>query len=65
MQQVAKWRQQGIPSLPSSIGRERAINVFLRADIPEVKAAMQNRAGAELTESVEVFAALRRWKDDF
>lgn len=65
MQQVAKWRQQGIPSLPSSISREQAINVFLRADISEVKAAMQSREGAELKESVEVFAALRRWKDDF
>lgn len=65
LQKVAKLRQQGIPTLPSSIGLEKAINVFLRPHLDGVKAAVQAHAGAELNENIEVFAALRRWKDDF
>lgn len=65
LQEVAKLRQQGIPSLPSSIAREKAINVFLRAHLPEVKAKVQAHLGAELNEDISVFAALRRWKDTF
>ncbi|MBO1519820.1 hydroxyacylglutathione hydrolase [Oceanisphaera sp. DM8] len=65
IQSVAKCRQQGIPTLPSSIGLEKAINVFLRSDLANVKASIQAHAGAPLTESTQVFAALRRWKDDF
>ena len=65
LQKVAKLRQLGIPTLPSSIGLEKAINVFLRPHLDGVKAAVQAHAGAELNENIEVFAALRRWKDDF
>ncbi|PSJ46218.1 hydroxyacylglutathione hydrolase [Zobellella endophytica] len=65
MQKVAKLRQQGIPTLPSSIALEKAVNVFLRARIPGVRAAAQHHTMQELNEDYQVFAALRRWKDDF
>ncbi|OIN07671.1 hydroxyacylglutathione hydrolase [Oceanisphaera psychrotolerans] len=65
LQNVAKLRQQGVPTLPSSIGLEKAVNVFLRAHLAGVRAAAQMHQGAELNEDIEVFAALRRWKDDF
>ncbi|MBL1378336.1 hydroxyacylglutathione hydrolase [Zobellella iuensis] len=65
LQNVAKLRQQGLPTLPSSIGLENAVNVFLRAHVPGVRAAAQHHAMAELNGDAEVFAALRRWKDDF
>ncbi|MCT7655294.1 hydroxyacylglutathione hydrolase [Oceanimonas sp. NS1] len=65
MKEVAKLRQQGVPTLPSSIGREKAINVFLRTAEPAVRAAAQVHAMAELNEDCQVFAALRRWKDHF
>lgn len=65
MQKVAKLRQQGIPTLPSSIAQEKAINVFLRARVPGVRAAARHHAMQELNEDYQVFAALRRWKDDF
>ena len=65
LQKIAKLRQQGVPSLPSSIGREKAINVFLRAHVAGVAARVQAHVGSELNESIKVFAALRRWKDTF
>lgn len=65
LQKVAKLRQQGIPTLPSSIGLEKAVNVFLRPHLAGVRAAARHHAMAELNEDAEVFAALRRWKDDF
>lgn len=65
LQEVAKLRQQGVPSLPSSIGLEKAINVFLRAHVAGVSARVQAHVGSELNGDIKVFAALRRWKDTF
>lgn len=63
---VDNLRQQGLPSLPSSIGLERQINPFLRAAVPEVMAqARQHEPQASLLDPVSVFASLRRWKDGF
>jgi len=60
--QTIKERQRlGKPTVPSRIGRERATNVFLRANTPEIKLAlnMPNAAAAE------VFAELRLRKNIF
>ncbi|WMC11412.1 hydroxyacylglutathione hydrolase [Oceanimonas pelagia] len=65
MKEVAKLRQQDVPTLPSSIGREKAVNVFLRTAEPAVRATAQLQAMEELNEDCQVFAALRRWKDHF
>jgi hydroxyacylglutathione hydrolase len=55
----------GNPSLPSTIESELAANPFLRGGIPAVAAAASQYAGRTLTKPVEVFAALRQWKDKF
>lgn len=65
LQKVAKLRQQGVPTLPSSIALEKSINVFLRAHVAGVAANVQSHTGLELNEDIKVFAALRRWKDSF
>jgi len=52
-------------SLPSTIGRERSMNPFLRCREPAVRAAVEARAGRNLREPVEIFAAVRTWKDGF
>ncbi|WP_198650244.1 hydroxyacylglutathione hydrolase [Oceanimonas marisflavi] len=65
MKEVAKLRQQDVPTLPSAISREKAVNVFLRTAEPAVRAAAQVEAMEELNEDCQVFAALRRWKDHF
>ena len=52
-------------SLPSTIGRERGMNPFLRCREPAVRAAVEAHAGRNLSEPVEIFAAVRTWKDGF
>jgi len=62
---VAALREADAPSLPSTIAVERRINPFLRSDEPAVQDAAARRAGNTLASRVEVFAAVRRWKDEF
>ena len=62
---VAALREEDAPSLPSTIAVERRINPFLRSDEPAVQDAAARRAGNTLASRVEVFAAVRRWKDEF
>jgi hydroxyacylglutathione hydrolase len=57
-------RAQGLPTLPSSIGLERAINPFLRSRQAPVMQSVQARAAAA-NDDVAVFAALRQWKNEF
>jgi hydroxyacylglutathione hydrolase len=57
-------RQQSQPTLPSSIGLEKAVNPFLRTHLPTVAHAVQ-QFDPNAREPVAVFAALRTWKDQF
>ncbi|XVJ69205.1 MAG: hydroxyacylglutathione hydrolase [Rhizobacter sp.] len=57
-------REQQASTLPSSIGRELSINPFLRVHVAGVMdQALQH--GAQSSEAVQVFAALRQWKNTF
>jgi hydroxyacylglutathione hydrolase len=58
-------RAQGEPTLPSTIGDERATNPFLRAEQPAVKMAAEAHAGHSLDNAVATFAELRAWKNAF
>jgi hydroxyacylglutathione hydrolase len=58
---VAALRAQGLPTVPSTIGEERATNPFLRAD----NAAFREAAGLGGLDEVAAFAAIRRRKDTF
>ena len=60
-----RQRDQGQPTLPTTLASERACNPFLRADTPAVRAAVAQRLGREPRDAVETFAELRRWKDGF
>lgn len=55
-------REQGQPTLPSTIDTERRINPFLRCHEPEVCASAQAQ-GAPSDDPVAVLAALRAWKN--
>ncbi|QTD47400.1 hydroxyacylglutathione hydrolase [Ottowia testudinis] len=57
-------REAGVPTLPSSIGTERAINPFLRSREPAVIEAVRAHAPSATGEAA-VFAALRQWKNEF
>jgi hydroxyacylglutathione hydrolase len=55
-------RANQLPTLPSSIGLEKAVNPFLRSHIHSVALAVQ-QFDATAQGPVGVFAALRAWKD--
>jgi hydroxyacylglutathione hydrolase len=65
MAKVGALRAEGKPTLPSSIRLELATNPFLRCGEPAVRAQAILRGAAENSDEVEVFACLRRWKDNF
>lgn len=59
--EVAALRARDQPTVPSTLGAERAANPFLRADDP----ALQRALGMEGAAPVDVFAELRHRKDIF
>jgi hydroxyacylglutathione hydrolase len=58
-------RAAGIPSIPSTIGRERSLNPFLRSATPELRAALARLCSAPPVDAVGCFALLRRLKDRY
>lgn len=62
---VVALRDQGEPSLPSTIGVERATNPFLRCSETAVRQSAERKSGQSLQTPEAVFAVLRRWKDGF
>ncbi len=61
MAEVRALSAKGDATVPSLLSLELATNPFLRADLPQVKAAL----GMEGARDAEVFAEIRRRKDDF
>lgn len=64
-QWAVQQRQQGLPTLPSSIAKECAINPFLRCQETEVMAVAQSHSNGDVNSALEAFSALRSWKDHF
>jgi len=63
--EVARLRAAGQPSLPSTLGSERACNPFLRSDLPALRDRLRSQRGLASNDRIEAFAALREWKDGF
>jgi hydroxyacylglutathione hydrolase len=61
LRDVEEAARQGLPSVPSTIGQEKATNVFLRAGT----AAVQRALGMADAPAERVFAELRRRKNAF
>jgi hydroxyacylglutathione hydrolase len=59
--EVDRLRAAGRPTVPSTLGGERAANPFLRPHDP----AIRQRLGLQNASDVDVFAELRRRKDRF
>ena len=58
---VKSLRAAGKPTIPFSLGEDKKANPFLRADAPE----LARHYGLEGAEPAEVFAAIRKGKDNF
>ena len=61
LKQVETLRSDGKPTLPTTIAEERATNPFLRCSDPAIRANL----GMASASDVEVFAELRKRKDNF
>jgi hydroxyacylglutathione hydrolase len=59
--EVDELRAAGKPTLPQTLGAEKAANVFLRADMPSVADAV----GLSGKPAVEVFKEIRERKNKF
>ncbi len=62
---VSALRENNQVTLPSSIQMELEINPFLRAAESSVKTAAETFCSKALSDNAEVFATIRRWKDQF
>jgi hydroxyacylglutathione hydrolase len=61
MPEVESLRAKGVPTIPSTMGLEKATNPFLRPASPEIRKTL----GMEGAGDVEVFGETRRRKDSF
>ena len=65
LESVRQRRERDEITLPSTVGRERRINPFLRCRTDAVRTAAERHVGHPLTDATDVFAAVRAWKDGF
>lgn len=69
LQDYKEWaqhqRKKGLPTLPTTIKQQKAINPFLRAQQDEIKHNAEQYVGTQLPNEEAVFAAVRQWKDNF
>ncbi|MDP6109733.1 MAG: hydroxyacylglutathione hydrolase [Rhodospirillales bacterium] len=59
--EIVDLRKKGLPTVPSSLGEEKKVNPFLRADNDDLLQA----AGLVGQDAVSAFAEIRRRKDNF
>lgn len=65
LQACEQLRARGEPTLPSTLATELAINPFLRTRESAVVAAAAAFRGRPVQDQVDVFAAIREWKNQF
>jgi hydroxyacylglutathione hydrolase len=61
----AELRARNRPTVPSTLGREKSTNPFLRCTEPAVIESANKYLGSRIGHPVQVFAALRDWKNRF
>jgi len=64
VERVARIRAAGLPSVPSTLGEEMETNPFMRCGEPAVITAAKEH-GAVDASLVNVFAAIRSWRNTF
>jgi len=58
-------REQYLPTLPTVLSLEKRTNPFLRCHLSTVKHAVESLSGHKIMTTEEIFASLRRAKDQF
>jgi hydroxyacylglutathione hydrolase len=62
-EEVFRLRAEGKPTLPTTLTKEKQVNPFLRVEQPSIVNSVANRT--QETSAIEVFTALREWKNAF
>ena len=62
--QALALRKLGKPTLPVSMGTERATNPFLRCDLDTIVVAASQHVKKPLRPGAETFAVVRAWRDE-
>jgi hydroxyacylglutathione hydrolase len=65
LEQAKLKRANNLSTIPSTMQEELDTNPFLRIDNPAIKTAVENHAQISLNTPLEIFTALRSWKDSF
>jgi len=61
----AQKRKENRPTLPTTIGREKKTNPFLRCLQPAVVDSANKYLAARASSPAQIFAAIRNWKNEF
>lgn len=65
LQQAEQLQENDMPTVPALLAEELATNPFLRTQQPSVIAAVEKYYKHRINSEVEIFAALRAWKNNF
>jgi hydroxyacylglutathione hydrolase len=64
-EQAAALRSRGVPTLPTTLAHERAVNPFLRVERDDVKDRLAEEFGQRPADRLASFTRLREWKNNF
>ncbi|WP_175674616.1 hydroxyacylglutathione hydrolase [Burkholderia ambifaria] len=69
---LAAWRDdaqalraRGVPTLPTTIAHERAVNPFMRADSAAIHATLEAELHERVPDRLAAFTLMREWKNRF
>lgn len=62
---AAGLRERNVPTLPTTISHERAVNPFLRAEAPAIQRALGEQLHETISNRLEAFTVMREWKNRF
>lgn len=65
LSRTATKRRHSRPTVPTPLYIETETNPFLRCDDAAIKASVEAHSGKTLSSTVEVFAEMREWKNNF
>ncbi|GAB7527534.1 hydroxyacylglutathione hydrolase [Paraburkholderia sp. 2C] len=63
--EAAGRRARNVPTLPTTIAHERAVNPFLRAGEPAVQATLADELHEAVPDRLTAFTLMREWKNRF
>ena len=64
-EQASALRAREVPTLPTTIAHERAVNPFLRADDPAVQRVLAEQLHETVSDRLTSFTLMREWKNRF